>query len=84
MDSKSINSTAMYNGVKLSNNSNNTKSENEVDLYAWQLRANHFPLYKQLQTSRKILTTHDWMLARDELKSVKTIQRIEALKKKNL
>lgn len=76
----------MYNGVKLSNDLNDSKSENKnhVDLYSWQLRANHFPLYKQLQTSRKILTTHDWMLARDELKSVKTIQRIEALKKKNL
>lgn len=83
MDSKPTNNTTpVYNGIKLSSN---TKSENnEVDLYAWQLRANHFPLYKQLQTARKTLTTHDWMLARDELKSVKTIQKIEALKKKNL
>lgn len=80
------NATTIYNGVKLSATAPSLKSENHnsVDLYAWQLRATHFPLFKQLQTARKTLTTHDWMLARDELKSVKTIQKIEALKKKNL
>lgn len=37
-----------------------------------------------MQTSRKTLATHDWMLARNELQDVKTIQKIESLKKKNL
>lgn len=75
--------TIIYNGVKLSQiaNENNQKS---IDLYAWQLQAKYFPLHKALQTARKTLTTHDWMLARDQLKNVKTIQRIETLKKKNL
>lgn len=86
-DSTSANTTSsIYNGLKLSTVPPSLKDESHtgVDLYAWQLRATHFPLYKQLQTARKTLTTHDWMLARDELKSVKTIQKIEALKKKNL
>ncbi|RCH79783.1 chromatin modification- protein VID21, partial [Rhizopus stolonifer] len=73
----------MYNGVKLSADPRE-KNEEGLDLYAWQLRATHFSLFKQLQTARKTLTTHDWMLARDELKSVKTIQKIESLKKKSL
>lgn len=84
MDSKLTNAAAVYNGIELPTTPTIKCENNEVDLYAWQLRANHFPLYKQLQTARKTLTTHDWMLARDELKSVKTIQKIEALKKKNL
>jgi hypothetical protein len=76
-------SALVYNGIKLSDaNSLNSNAES-IDLYAWQLKATHFPLYKQLQTARKTLTTHDWILARDELKAVKTIQRIETLKKKN-
>lgn len=82
-DTKAPNtSTLVYNGIKLS--SNTPKNEYDgIDLYAWKLHATHFPLYKQLQTARKTLTTHDWMLARDELKSVKTIQKIEALKRTN-
>ncbi|KAI8885523.1 hypothetical protein K501DRAFT_284231 [Backusella circina FSU 941] len=72
----------VYNGTKLST-SINKDHEEKLDLYAWQLRANFQPLFKSLQTARKTLTTHDWMLARDELKSIKTIQRIEKLKKKN-
>ncbi|KAI8137829.1 hypothetical protein BJV82DRAFT_583318 [Fennellomyces sp. T-0311] len=55
-----------------------------LDLYAWQLRANAQPLSKSLQTARKVVMTSDWALARDELKSVKTIQSIENLKKQNL
>ncbi|CAO3653154.1 unnamed protein product [Mucor fragilis] len=82
-DTKTPNtSTLVYNGIKLSSNSPKNEYEG-IDLYAWKLHATHFPLYKQLQTARKTLTTHDWMLARDELKSVKTIQKIEALKKTN-
>ncbi|RCH84245.1 hypothetical protein CU097_000705, partial [Rhizopus azygosporus] len=75
-------SSLVYNGIKLAD-ANTSSKTSSIDLYAWQLKATHFPLYKQLQTARKTLTTHDWMLARDELKAVKTIQRIEALKKKN-
>ncbi|KAI8977108.1 hypothetical protein BDF20DRAFT_913480 [Mycotypha africana] len=76
----------VYNGFKLSDFTSATSSkENEpLNLYAWHLKATYFPLYKQLQTARKTLSTHDWLLARDELKSVKAIQKIEALKKKNL
>lgn len=83
-DTKTQNtSTLVYNGIKLSSNTNMKNEFEGIDLYAWKLHATHFPLYKQLQTARKTLTTHDWMLARDELKSVKTIQKIEALKKTN-
>lgn len=53
-------------------------------MYAWQLKAQYQPLYKQLQQARKVLTTQDWMLARDELKSIKAITSIENLKKKNM
>lgn len=87
MDSTSKDpSVVVYNGVKMSARSPDAKAakQSEFDLYAWKLHADHFPLYKQLQTARKTLTTHDWMLARDELKSVKSIQKIEALKKSNL
>ncbi|KAI7861721.1 hypothetical protein BDF14DRAFT_259161 [Spinellus fusiger] len=71
----------IYNGHKFMDK--REKSEG-FDLYAWQLRANAQPLYKTLQTARKILTTNDWMLARSELKAIKVIQNIENLKKKNL
>lgn len=33
-----------------------------LDLYAFQLRANAQPLHKALQTARKTVTTHDWMV----------------------
>lgn len=72
----------IYNGHKFVDRRNDKPSG--LDLYAWQLKSNAQPLYKQLQQARKVLTTHDWMLARDELKSVKTISTIESLKKKNL
>jgi hypothetical protein len=39
--------------------------EEKLDLYAWQLRANFQPLFKSLQTARKTLTTHDWMVKFD-------------------
>lgn len=83
MNSKSSTSAVIYNGVQLSNIDSDSDSEG-VDLYAWQLRAAHYPLYKKLQTARKTLTTHDWKLAREELKSLKSVQKIEALKKKNM
>lgn len=76
-------SALVYNGIKLSDAHSPSPKADSIDLYAWQLKATHFPLYKQLQTARKTLTTHDWILARDELKAVKTIQRIETLKRKN-
>lgn len=82
-DTKTPNTnTLVYNGIKLSSNASKNEYDG-IDLYAWKLHATHFPLYKQLQTARKTVTTHDWMLARDELKSVKTIQKIEALKRTN-
>lgn len=72
----------IYNGHKFVDRRNDKPSG--IDLYAWQLKAQSQPLYKQLQQARKVLTTQDWMLARDELKSVKTITSIENLKKKNM
>lgn len=33
-----------------------------LDLYAFQLRANAQPLHKVLQTARKTVTTHDWLV----------------------
>lgn len=54
-----------------------------VDLYAWQLKAQSQPLYKSLQTASKALTTKDWKIAREELKLMRAMQRIEALKAGN-
>lgn len=83
LNSKSSYSPIVYNGVQLYTNDSDADLEG-VDLYAWQLRATHYPLFKKLQTARKTLTTHDWKLAREELKSLKSIQKIEALKKRNM
>ncbi|KAF9350215.1 chromatin modification- protein VID21, partial [Mortierella sp. AD094] len=54
-----------------------------VDLYAWQLKAQSQPIYKALQTASKVLTTKDWKVAREELKLMRAMQRIEALKAGN-
>ena len=51
----------MYNGHKLVDERNDKPSG--FDLYAWQLKAQFQPLYKQLQQARKVLTTHDWMVS---------------------
>lgn len=72
----------IYNGHKFVDRRNDKPCG--IDLYAWQLKAQSQPLYKQLQQARKVLTTQDWMLARDELKSIKTIASIENLKKNNM
>ncbi|KAI8996840.1 hypothetical protein BDB01DRAFT_830488 [Pilobolus umbonatus] len=72
----------IYNGHKFTDQRYDKSSD--IDLYAWQLRATSQPLYKQLQQARKVLTTHDWTLARTELKSIKSISAIENLKKKNM
>ena len=72
----------IYNGHKFVDRRNDKPTG--IDLYAWQLKAQSQPLYKQLQQARKVLSTQDWMLARDELKSIKTITNIENLKKKNM
>lgn len=50
----------IYNGHKFIDKRNDKPSG--IDLYAWQLKANAQPLYKQLQQARKVLTTHDWMV----------------------
>lgn len=50
----------IYNGHKFVDRRNDKTSG--IDLYAWQLKANAQPLYKQLQQARKVLTTHDWMV----------------------
>lgn len=50
----------IYNGHKFVDRRNDKPSG--IDLYAWQLKANAQPLYKQLQQARKVLTTHDWMV----------------------
>lgn len=51
----------IYNGHKFVDKRNDKPSG--IDLYAWQLRANSQPLFKQLQQARKVLTTHDWMVS---------------------
>jgi hypothetical protein len=44
-----------------SSNTDFTRDPNgAVDLFAWHLKVSSQPLYKSLQTARKILTTHDW------------------------
>jgi len=60
-----------------------TRSARHVDLYAWQLKAQSQPVYKALQTATKVLTTKDWKVAREELKLMRAMQRIETLKAGN-
>ncbi|KAI7818843.1 hypothetical protein BC939DRAFT_275951 [Gamsiella multidivaricata] len=60
-----------------------SSKERHADLYAWQLRAQSQPIYKSLQTASKALTTKDWKVAREELKLMRAMQRIEALKAGN-
>lgn len=50
----------VYNGHKFVDRRN--EKLNPLDLYAWQLKAQSQPLYKQLQQARKVLTTQDWMV----------------------
>ncbi|KAI9310322.1 hypothetical protein BX666DRAFT_1280241 [Dichotomocladium elegans] len=71
-----------YNGVKLHDLL--SQKEGQFDLFAWYLHANAQPLYKAIQTAQRIVTTRDWTLAWDELRSIKAVQKIEDLKKKNL
>lgn len=49
-----------YNGVKLHDLS--SEKEARLDLFAWQLHANAHPLHKAVQTARKTVTSHDWMV----------------------
>lgn len=63
--------------------SGRSHSQRHVDLYAWQLKAQSQPIYKALQTASKVLTTKDWKVAREELKLMRAMQRIEALKAGN-
>lgn len=60
-----------------------TRPARHVDLYAWQLKAQTQPVYKALQTATKVLTTKDWKVAREELKLMRAMQRIETLKAGN-
>lgn len=53
-------SVQIYNGHKFVDFRN--KKSLPLDLYAWQLKAQAQPLYKQLQQARKVLTTQDWMV----------------------
>ncbi|KAF9159697.1 chromatin modification- protein VID21, partial [Actinomortierella ambigua] len=59
------------------------RNSRHVDLYAWQLMVQSQPMYKALQTASKALTTKDWKVAREELKLMRAMQRIEALKAGN-
>jgi hypothetical protein len=74
----------IYNGITFIDQRNDLPSNDTIGLYEWQLKAQHQPLHKQMQQARKVLTTRDWQLARDELKSIKSIQKIEELKKKKM
>ncbi|KAI9284069.1 hypothetical protein BC943DRAFT_353222 [Umbelopsis sp. AD052] len=71
-----------YNGIKLPNQS--TNQGNGLELYAYHLKVNAQPLYKSLQTARKVLMTQDWKVGRDELKASRAIQKIEESKQNGL
>lgn len=47
-----------YNEVRLEDN--RADKSGQLDLYAWTLKAKAQPLFKTLQTARKVLTTQDW------------------------
>ncbi|KAI8089856.1 uncharacterized protein BX664DRAFT_315017 [Halteromyces radiatus] len=72
----------MYNGVKVGDIGGDRIQT--LDLFAWQVKAKAQPLHKALQTAKKTITTQDWKLAREEMKAIKIIQRIEDLKAKNM
>ncbi|OAQ36278.1 hypothetical protein K457DRAFT_381845 [Linnemannia elongata AG-77] len=54
-----------------------------VDLYAWQLKVQSQPIYKAFQTATKVVNTKDWKVAREELKLMRAMQRIDTLKEGN-
>jgi chromatin modification-related protein VID21 len=47
-----------YNGIKLP--SRTPDQGNGLELYAYHLKVNTQPLYKSLQSARKVLITQDW------------------------
>jgi hypothetical protein len=59
------------------------RSIRHVDLYAWQLKVQSQPIYKSIQTATKVVTTKDWKVAREELKLMRAMQRIDTLKEGN-
>ncbi|ORX48007.1 hypothetical protein DM01DRAFT_141825 [Hesseltinella vesiculosa] len=74
--------TQYYNGIKLTDH--DKERVRALDIFAWHLRAKAQPLYQVLQNANKIVSTKDWKLARDEMKAVKTVKRIQELKSKNM
>ncbi|OZJ02938.1 hypothetical protein BZG36_04554 [Bifiguratus adelaidae] len=54
-----------------------------MDLFSWQFKVSRQPLFKTLQTANKVLSTSDWKIARDELKSLRMLQRVDGLRTNN-
>ncbi|CAO3597127.1 unnamed protein product [Absidia cylindrospora] len=75
-----------YNNLRLDTNGSYNGADNagSLDLYDWFLKTKHRSLSKALDTSVKVLTTHDWNVAQNESKAIKTLQRIEHLKSTNM
>jgi hypothetical protein len=58
-----------YNGAKLPNRT--PDQGNGLELYAYHLKVNSQPLYKSLQTARKVLMTQDWKVLQHSLLEMK-------------
>jgi hypothetical protein len=56
---------------------------NNTDRYYLYLCLKHFPLFSVMQEATKVLTTKDWILAREEMEVVKAMEMIERLKDEN-
>lgn len=75
----------IYNGHKFVDKRNDIPNKKDhLDLFEWHLKAKQQKLYSHLQEAPKAVLTHDWQIAREELKSIKAIERIEKLKKNNM
>ena len=55
-----------------------------LERHHFYLMLKNFPLYRVMQEASKVLTTHDWTIAREDMKCFKILQMIQSLKERNL
>ena len=54
-----------------------------TDRFYLYLCLKHFPLFSVMQEATKVLTTKDWILAREEMEAVKVMETIERMKEES-
>ncbi|KAI9598483.1 HSA-domain-containing protein [Syncephalis fuscata] len=55
-----------------------------ANMLAWQIRAEHQPLYKQVQSAKKVVSSQEWKICRNEVRLLRAIQRVEQLKEASM